>query len=191
VTVLFYIAWILAVVYSSIPAFWLLVHPFADFWRRQRQPFVFLVPAWILIWIALGTLTHGLVERPLTTTGLPWIRLLAFVPIATGIYFYRSAGRGFGSVYLSGLAELQPTRHEQRLVTTGVHARMRHPIYFAHLCMLTGWALAAFTLATSLLWLWGILSGAVMIILEDRELERRFGDEYRDYRKRVPAIIPW
>ena len=28
------LAWIVAVVYASIPCYWFLIHPFADFWRR-------------------------------------------------------------------------------------------------------------------------------------------------------------
>jgi hypothetical protein len=31
------IAWIAGIVYSTIPAFWLVVHPFARFWREKRQ----------------------------------------------------------------------------------------------------------------------------------------------------------
>jgi protein-S-isoprenylcysteine O-methyltransferase Ste14 len=30
----------------------------------------------------------------------------------------------------------------------------------------------------------------VMIRMEERELEARFGSAYRDYRQRVPAILP-
>ena len=42
------------------------------------------------------------------------------------------------------------------------------------------WALTAFA----------ILTGAFMIAMEDRELEKRFGEEYREYRLAVPAILP-
>jgi len=35
-----------------------------------------------------------------------------------------------------------------------------------------------------------IVTGAVMIRMEDRELENRFGEEYREYRSTVPAVIP-
>ncbi len=30
-----------------------------------------------------------------------------------------------------------------------------------------------------------------MIRLEERELEERFGEEYREYRQRVSAVLPW
>jgi protein-S-isoprenylcysteine O-methyltransferase Ste14 len=34
------------------------------------------------------------------------------------------------------------------------------------------------------------VTGVVMIRLEDKELEQRFGEEYRRYRSHVPALIP-
>ena len=33
-------------------------------------------------------------------------------------------------------------------------------------------------------------TGVIMIRLEDKELEQRFGEEYRRYRNHVPALIP-
>jgi protein-S-isoprenylcysteine O-methyltransferase Ste14 len=42
------------------------------------------------------------------------------------------------------------------------------------------WGLTAFTIVT----------GAAMITFEERELESRFGEEYRRYRSMVPAVLP-
>jgi hypothetical protein len=39
------IAWLACVVHSTIPAFWLMIHPFADRWRaRRRSPYRVLLP---------------------------------------------------------------------------------------------------------------------------------------------------
>jgi protein-S-isoprenylcysteine O-methyltransferase Ste14 len=38
---------------------------------------------------------------------------------------------------------------------------------------------------------WAVISGAVMVWMEDRELEQRFGEDYRRYREKVPAIFPF
>jgi protein-S-isoprenylcysteine O-methyltransferase Ste14 len=42
------------------------------------------------------------------------------------------------------------------------------------------WVLTAFAIVT----------GAVMIGMEDAELEKRFGEEFRSYRANVPAVVP-
>ena len=35
-----------------------------------------------------------------------------------------------------------------------------------------------------------LVTGAIMIRLEERELEQRFGEAYREYQRRVPAVVP-
>ena len=35
-----------------------------------------------------------------------------------------------------------------------------------------------------------MVTGAVMIQMEDAELEKRFGEAYAEYRERVPAVLP-
>jgi len=72
----------------------------------------------------------------------------------------------------------------------GIRARVRHPVYLAHFCEMLAWSVA-----TGLAVCWGLtalatIAGVVMIRMEDAELEKRFGDTYRSYRIRVPAIIP-
>ena len=79
---------------------------------------------------------------------------------------------------------------EQCLVTDGIRARVRHPVYLAHLCEMLAWSVG-----TGLAVCWGLTvfaaaSGALMIRMEDAELEQRFGDAYREYRDSVPAVIP-
>jgi protein-S-isoprenylcysteine O-methyltransferase Ste14 len=55
--------------------------------------------------------------------------------------------------------------------------------------------MAAWSIGTGLTVCWGltafaIASGAVMISMEDAELEHRFGEDYLAYRRSVPAVIP-
>jgi len=52
------LGWLACVVYSTIPLFWLMVHPRAHRWRAsERSPFRVLIPAWIVMWIGMGALT--------------------------------------------------------------------------------------------------------------------------------------
>jgi protein-S-isoprenylcysteine O-methyltransferase Ste14 len=53
-----------------------------------------------------------------------------------------------------------------------------------------GWSVGTGLAVCWLLTAWAIASGAVMISLEDAELEKRFGAEYVAYRQSVHAVLP-
>jgi protein-S-isoprenylcysteine O-methyltransferase Ste14 len=76
------------------------------------------------------------------------------------------------------------------LNTSGIRCRVRHPYYLGHLCELLGWTLGTGLLVLYALAIFAVVTGAVMITSEERELESRFGQPYRDYKQRVPAILP-
>ena len=182
------LAWILGITYSSIPIFWLLVHPFANYWRSVAiGSRTLLAGLWLVSIVALGVLTASWRLQQLYDTPFSWLAWLLFV--ALGISIYHRVGRGFGGDNLIGRTELEP-QLEQRLVTTGLHARIRHPIYLAHLLMLTAWTLGSGLTVLFVLWATAILTGFFMVRAEDAELERRFGDAYREYKRRVPAVLP-
>jgi protein-S-isoprenylcysteine O-methyltransferase Ste14 len=86
--------------------------------------------------------------------------------------------------------ELQVEHREQRLVTTGIRARVRHPVYLGHLCEMLAWSVGTGLIVCWLLTGFAMITGAVMIRMEDAELEKRFGEEYLIYRNEVPAILP-
>jgi protein-S-isoprenylcysteine O-methyltransferase Ste14 len=185
---LLHLAWIMAILYASIPSYWLLVHPFSAHWRsRRRSPFRVLVPAWIAMWLVLAAITLPWHWIRLYQSSFAWLAALAFFIAA--ISTYRRTGRDFGRDNLIGQTELRASS-PQRLVTTGMHARVRHPIYLAHLCMLLGWTVGSGLLVDYALLIFALVTGALMIRTEERELEGRFGDQFHNYRTRVPAILP-
>jgi len=176
-------------VYCTIPLFWLVVHPFISGWRtRGRRAYVFILPIWSVFIVAAFGLAWRL--RVFRFYANLWVWLPAAFLFVIGFSIYREAFSGFRREQVSGLAELEPDRHRQQLVTSGIRTRVRHPIYLGHLCEIFAWCIA-----TGLAPLYGlagfaIVTGAVMIRIEDRELEMRFGAAYREYRKNVPAVIP-
>ena len=101
-------------------------------------------------------------------------RLLMFSSLRT----YTGIRSGFGTHKLSGEAELRPQEHAQELVTTGLHARMRHPIYVAHLLNLAGWSIGSgLTVSFVLLAVSALGTFPLMVWIEEHELEKRFGQE--------------
>ncbi|PYX68902.1 MAG: hypothetical protein DMG78_23640 [Acidobacteria bacterium] len=100
------------------------------------------------------------------------------------------SGTHFNLAQLGGLPEIRSDHDNQRLVTTGIRARVRHPVYLGHLCEMLAWSLGTGLLVCWLLTAFAIVTGAVMIRMEDAELEKRFGPEFMAYRREVPAILP-
>jgi protein-S-isoprenylcysteine O-methyltransferase Ste14 len=186
------LGWLACVVYSTIPLFWLMVHPRAHRWRaREASPFRVLVPAWIVMWVGVGALTGPWRSAGLYST--PWAWLPAALLFAVGIFIYRSSGTHFSWAQLGGLPEVRAgnTGNEvQRLVTTGIRSQVRHPIYLAHLCEMLAWSVGTGLAVCWLLTSFAIATGAVMIRMEDAELEKRFGAEFVAYRQRVHAVLP-
>ncbi len=128
--------------------------------------------------------------RDLTLYATPWSWLPAVLLFASGVWIYRRSGAGFSAAQLGGLPELIPGHGEQHLITSGIRARVRHPVYLGHLCEMLAWSVGTGLAVCYGLTLFALITGAFMVWLEDRELEQRFGAEYREYRRRVPAVVP-
>lgn len=176
-------------VYCTIPVFWLVFHRFVERWRKYgRKAYVAIVPAWGVFIASAFALGWPIRHLHLYDSKLPWVLGVLF--ILAGLWIYRSAAQGFERAQISGLAELEPERHEQKLVVTGIRTQVRHPIYLGHLCEVFGWTVGTGSIALCALLVFGAITGAIMLRKEDAELEQRFGDVYRQYRDRVPALLP-
>ena len=84
-----------------------------------------------------------------------------------------------------------PVASPPRLVVSGFYRYVRNPIYVGFLAILTGQALlfgsAALLEYTAAAW---IVGAAAVRYYEEPVLTRKFGADYREYRRNVPAWIP-
>jgi protein-S-isoprenylcysteine O-methyltransferase Ste14 len=176
-------------VYGTIPLFWFVVHPFVARWRASgRRAYAFIVPVWGGFIVIAFLLMWPFRSAHFYTNWFAWAPAAIFFLL--GFSIYRAAFQSFNRTQVSGLAELEPHRHRQQLITTGIRARVRHPIYLGHLCEIAGWCIGTGLVALYVLAVFAVVTGAVMIRMEDRELEARFGEAYREYRQRVPGVLP-
>lgn len=183
------LGWLACVVYSTVPLFWLMVHPRAHRWReKERSPFRVLVPAWLTMWVGVGAITGHWRTAALYSTRWSWVPA-AFL-FAIGIFLYSRSGAHFSLAQLGGLPEVRANHSEDRLITTGIRARLRHPVYLAHLCEMFAWSVGTGLIVCWLLTAFAIVTGTVMIRMEDRELEKRFGAAFTNYRASVGALWP-
>jgi protein-S-isoprenylcysteine O-methyltransferase Ste14 len=170
-----------------IPIYWLILHPFNSFWRsRVHAAFWFAgLTAWTFGGVALWVFRLSL----LGASRQSWFAITAgFTLIAVEGYLFVRVERELGSRRLVGHAELTGTGE---MFSGGLYAHVRHPRYAGMFSALVGAALLA---GTPLLWivlaLWWPFA-LLVIRLEEMELAARFGPAYEEYRKRVPAFLPF
>lgn len=119
-------------------------------------------------------------------------REIAFIPfvycLTTGIVLWVRAVFVFGMDNLSMMYVYFP--NESRLVNAKIYSVLRHPVYSAAMRVVfalvlwngSAFALFAGAMAPLTMWTWARL-------VEERELVERFGEGYREYRRRVPAFF--
>ncbi len=113
--------------------------------------------------------------------------VLAVLIFAVSIYSLRTFDMlGIGPIR----AHIRGIEHRPGpFIVRGPYRWMRHPLYFCVIVLF--WAnpyLTADRLLFNLLWTGWIYIGTR---LEERDLVREFGEEYRRYQKAVPMLVPW
>ena len=179
-------AWQMAAVYATIPCLWILIHPFTNFWRKNKAPIKSMGLIWLTMWAVARWITWPYRNLLFYSTLPPILPGLLFIGL--GLSIYRHVGQ-FGFARLVGQSEMRANK-PQLLVTHGIHGRVRHPIYLAHFCCLLGLAISSGLVAVYALMAFALITGIFLIRMEDKELERRFGEEFRAYQALIPALIP-
>jgi protein-S-isoprenylcysteine O-methyltransferase Ste14 len=188
--------YVLAVVlWATVPPaflYWYLIHPFADYWRTVGPARTYLVVGAACL-LAIGMLLRW--NGPVAPTDLgqnfPLFYGGLILWIAT-IFLERRVRKQLDFRTLAGVPELRPhpPGEAPHLLHDGIYARLRHPRYLSAFLGVVAWSMMAnygigYALAVLMIpAMWGLIR------LEERELEERFGEAYREYRERVPALIP-
>ena len=182
------LGWLVCAVYSTIPGYWLLIHPRTDYWRSHSSPYRLLLPLWGGMLVLVLVVTAPFRKLALYHTPLSWLPAVAL--FAIGLWLYKTGGSHFTLQQLQGMPEISQQHAAHPLIVTGIRARIRHPIYLAHLSEMLAWTMGTGLVVCAALTALAILGGIFLIRAEDAELEERFGEPYRAYRKSVPAILP-
>jgi protein-S-isoprenylcysteine O-methyltransferase Ste14 len=145
---------------------------------------------WFGIWFSPQTrftiplFQEPLVRLPLLNISIPFLHLVVFIP-----FFAVSAWFGIKGVTETTL-KVAETHRPVRIATTGVYSIVRHPQYLGGLLAHIGFS---FLLSA----LYSLLSTPLIAALiylisrkEEDELTKEFGEEYVDYKKKVPMLLP-
>jgi protein-S-isoprenylcysteine O-methyltransferase Ste14 len=182
----------LIVLVSAPPAlcFWLIVHPFIDFWRRLGAGWTFALVAPLLVALggALFLLRESLLGVEFGTRSV--LVALGGICVAIALIIAVLCRRHLTLRIITGLPELAREGAAGTLLTQGIYARIRHPRYVEVMLGLLGWALFTNYLALYLLVALLVPLIYLVVVLEERELRDRFGAEYEDYCRSVPRFLP-
>lgn len=114
-----------------------------------------------------------------------WVgAVLGLVSVPAAFWVFTSIGRNVSETVL--------TKRDHALVTTGPYRWIRHPLYTTGAVLLLAIGLMAANWFILLFAIFAIGSLRLAVIpLEERELENKFGDEYRQYMSRTGRLLPW
>lgn len=141
----------------------------------------YLPPPVIALFVA--ALAWWLAQLAILPLHLPLQQLLIGVSIIAGVVLFAAAGLAMAKARTT-INPLTPEK-SSRLLSTGVFALSRNPIYLADAVFLFAWALyleQAFALVAPLLF---ILLINFQIKKEEQALQALFGDDYSQYCQRV------
>jgi protein-S-isoprenylcysteine O-methyltransferase Ste14 len=136
-----------------------------------------------LIYLA-GFLMGLAAERIVSTPSLP--RPAAIAAGVTGGALAAALDGGAMRRFLRAHTAMEPWKPASALVTGGPYRLTRNPMYLGMACLYAGLALAFGLLwSLALLPVVLVLVDRFVIVREERYLERRFGDSYREYQAQV------
>ena len=158
-------------------------------WRQVRAiallpgSVAILVPALILLRTDGPGVGWDLEGPPAAVTVL-----LGLALIGAGLALWGWTVRLLARIGKGTLAPWDPTR---RLVVAGPYRHVRNPMITAVLAVLLGEALV-FGSPALLVWCAAfiVVNHVFFLLVEEPALERRFGEQYREYRQRVPRWVP-
>lgn len=153
---------------------------------RSAPFYVFALAAFLGVsWLAWRPLHLG-ISRPLNAVVLslgtlmyfPGLALMAWGRVALGSMYFVSTG--LGAQLFAG--------HE--LVVTGPYAMVRHPIYLGLIAAAAG-SLLIYQTWTALAYALFAPFVLVRARREEQALAAEFGQQWKEYCRRVPALFPW
>lgn len=142
----------------------------------------------ILLLVPLFALQWRMHSPILYKPGLMLEILAAMLAAAGAVGLLGSLGKyiaspsGFRDLFMEGL--------RPPLQVRGIHSRVRHPLYFFTFLLI--WGIFLYLPLLQLLIMNVVITAYTLIAIrfEEKKLIRLYGEEYENYRRKVPMILP-
>jgi len=141
----------------------------------------FILPIIVLI------IVPHCIEKDITIKLFP-VFIIGIIIMVIGLYAIGSTVSSIIRVGKGTLAPWSPSRH---LVIVGMYGYVRNPMILGVLTVLIGESVAILSYRI-LIWAacFFVINTFWFLVFEEPSLEKKFGEEYRQYKKNVPRWIP-
>jgi protein-S-isoprenylcysteine O-methyltransferase Ste14 len=146
------------------------------------------LPLALLVWEVLPWAISLLTSRVGWTAGRPGIwNLLGLIPVVIGTI---GLLWGIAVHFAQSPQGIEWELDKSYLLTRGMYAFSRHPMYLSELILLLGWIIfyGSFALVIAFV-AWFIFFQYYAMPNEERILEAHFGESYREYKNCVPRWV--
>jgi protein-S-isoprenylcysteine O-methyltransferase Ste14 len=171
--------------------YWFVIHPWARWWRRLGPIRTYLIVVPVVV--GFGALLFRLRGRLLgADLGMHW-SLIAIAVVLYGVstWIAFQHWRHLSIATMIGIPELSHSEQRKgKLLKDGIYRVVRHPRYLS-----AGIAVIAVALIIDYVGIYVLIlvlfpAGLLMLVFEERDLIDRFGEEYRQYQREVPRLLP-
>jgi protein-S-isoprenylcysteine O-methyltransferase Ste14 len=137
-----------------------------------------------VLWIATGT------DYPLLWDLHGWPAILLRILQAAALLLFLAALWPIDLLHFLGLRQLRGHIQEYGgLVTSGVYALCRHPLYLSICVFFSASPRMDLRWLVIVIWMWAY--SFIGSIFEERRLAAQFGAAYLDYRRKCPRLLPF
>jgi protein-S-isoprenylcysteine O-methyltransferase Ste14 len=131
-------------------------------------------------------LLNGSIPSPQLINASEVSRYLSLAVSIAGIFIIKAAFKQFSLREFAGFSYYNPDTFQSK----GILLHIRHPLYAGIILITIGFWLFSPNVTTL------ISAGCIFaylpigIVLEERKLILKYGEEYKEYRRKAPALIP-
>ena len=168
--------------------------PCAPFVLLRHLLSIAILPFTVAVVVPVWLARRNGVEVSLGATSIELlVQLLGLIALGVGLALFVASLRQFAVKGKGTLAPWDPPKH---LVVEGPYRYVRNPMISGVLFLIAGEALILRSSA-HLLWslIFLLINGIYIPLVEEPQLERRFGKSYVEYRRHVgrlfPRLRPW
>ena len=146
-----------------------------------KQLVSFILPVTVLILVPLY------IEKDISIKNVPTL-LLGLLIMIIGLYAMIKSISAFIKIGKGTLAPWSPTK---KLVIAGMYRYVRNPMIMGVLTVLIGESIAIMSMQI-LIWagIFFLINTTYFVLYEEPDLERKFGDQYRGYKRNVRRWVP-